>query len=588
MTFKTSDITTEQRASDLVDAILNTYNNSDITDKRAVGVMIDEALEFFDQDMAEAVYNDVLDRYSSGMGITKTIPKAVPSYVDLSDLMYNNSGALGRSVAQILKHDKYAQSTAQEISKLIYDGYGAPSIMDVFDKGKLPEYVHDFMDSGDFKDFYDQMRKIKTRPYQIALEDIMDAWDKQVLELQERAIKELMEEKARYYADRIAKTEIQRAKTLGQGQDMLGDKNIKLVKWQLSSRHKIFDICDYYNRLDVGYGAGIFPKAQYPAIPLHPFCMCKVVPYYHAIKKRRVKDPTKDLFDQLTYEQQRAIAGSHDKLSDWYSGTPLIDILNKARPKYPITPMAQALKDMTKIPPITLVIPPIDTPDDFKIRDTSPNAVAFGYPDGIYDDLVIDIREDAKKIINKYPDPKKITPFGLDAHGSYYKPDLYKQPDGTLGTLVLRDGTDARVFLHEYGHHLDIATVSGAGEGWYIPQSTELGFLNARKADIAHLKSLFGHPQDMMLHLSKQWSGYEKFRGASDMLDSITAGKFHDVYGMAGHGKTYFKTQGARQAESFANLFQGWSQQGRVWKNIEKYFPNQAREFEKLMEELLK
>lgn len=586
MTFSATDFSTEQRAKELTDAIINTYVNTDPESRVALQTMIDEAMEYFNDDMAEAITKDIMD--TLGTGITKKLPSVIPTYTDLSDLLYNNSGALGRATTAILSSDRYMGATAQEVSKLLYDGYGTSSIMDVTDQFKFPKYIEDFMtdQDGNFQEFYDHMRKIKTRPYQVALEDIAEAWEEGYSEAQAQALEELINEKARYYADRIAKTETQRAKSLGQGKDIIGDKDIKLVKWQMSSRHKIFDICDYYNRLDIGYGAGIFPKNQYPSMPLHPFCMCKVVPYYHKVRKKRVKDPTKDLFDKLTYEQQRAIAGSHDKLSDWYAGTPLIDILNKNRSKYPIIPMSQALKDLTKIPDIAKVIPPIGTPD-FKIRDNSPNAVAFGYPDGIYDDLVIDIREDAKKIINKYPDPKKITPFGLDAQGSYYKPDLYAQPDGTMGLLVLRDGTDARVFLHEYGHHLDIATTPDAGLGYYIPQSTELGFLNARKADIAHLRSLFGSPQDMMIALRSEWRGIEKYRGASDMLDSITGGKFHDTYGMAGHGVTYFKSKGARQAETFANLFQGWSQQGSVWSNIEKYFPNQAKEFEDLMEVLL-
>ena len=39
--------------------------------------------------------------------------------------------------------------------------------------------------------------------------------------------------------------------------------------------------------------------------------------------------------------------------------------------------------------------------------------------------------------------------------------------------------------------------------------------------------------------------------------------------------------------ESFANLFQMWSQNGKEWENIKKSLPNISKEFENIMKEVI-
>ena len=79
-----------------------------------------------------------------------------------------------------------------------------------------------------------------------------------------------MQEKSRYTADRIARTEMARAWADGFLADIMQDDDVVAVKWKLSSRHPVFDVCDMYSKANMyNLGSGIYPKSK---IPTH--CLC--------------------------------------------------------------------------------------------------------------------------------------------------------------------------------------------------------------------------------------------------------------------------------------------------------------------------
>ena len=98
----------------------------------------------------------------------------------------------------------------------------------------------------------------------------------------DKAIYVATQEKARYFAERIARTEKARAYMDGVMYKYANDPDCVAFKWKLSSRHPCDDICDLYARADLwGMGEGIFPKDKLPKLPVHPNCMCRVVPIFH-------------------------------------------------------------------------------------------------------------------------------------------------------------------------------------------------------------------------------------------------------------------------------------------------------------------
>lgn len=72
------------------------------------------------------------------------------------------------------------------------------------------------------------------------------------------AIDVAVQEKARYFAERIARTEKARAYMDGVMYHYAHDPDCVAFKWKLSSRHPCDDICDLYAYRLVGMGEGIF------------------------------------------------------------------------------------------------------------------------------------------------------------------------------------------------------------------------------------------------------------------------------------------------------------------------------------------
>ena len=79
----------------------------------------------------------------------------------------------------------------------------------------------------------------------------------------DKAIDVVTQEKARYFAERIACIEKARAYMDGVMYQYAHDPDCVAFKWKLSSRHLCDDICDLYARADLwGMGEGIFQKTS--------------------------------------------------------------------------------------------------------------------------------------------------------------------------------------------------------------------------------------------------------------------------------------------------------------------------------------
>ena len=113
---------------------------------------------------------------------------------------------------------------------------------------------------------------------QAAYNELLEAVQKGNEKAIEKAVEVAVNEKSRYVAERITRTEMARAWADGFIAKMQKDADIVAVKFKLSSRHPVFDICDMYAKADMyGLGAGIYPKDKLPPLPVHPHCLCRYV-----------------------------------------------------------------------------------------------------------------------------------------------------------------------------------------------------------------------------------------------------------------------------------------------------------------------
>ena len=131
----------------------------------------------------------------------------------------------------------------------------------------------------------------------------------------EKACYVAIQEKSRYVAQLIMRTELSRAYSDGFAAKIMQDDDVVAVRLKLSSRHPVFDICDLFADADMyGLGKGVYPKDKAPPIPLHPYCMCRheeVFKWEVDISKRKdnVKQAGDKWLSEISDKNRRLVLG---------------------------------------------------------------------------------------------------------------------------------------------------------------------------------------------------------------------------------------------------------------------------------------
>lgn len=138
----------------------------------------------------------------------------------------------------------------------------------------------------------------------------------------DKAIGRAVNAKARYNAERIARTEMARAYAKGTESRLALDEDAVGYKSELSSRHPTTDICDFYAEADLyEMGPGVFPKDVEPEVPYHPHCTCNLTAVYRTPPgggKFRAS-AGKEYLDAQPEETRKALLGAEnaDKTKGW-------------------------------------------------------------------------------------------------------------------------------------------------------------------------------------------------------------------------------------------------------------------------------
>ena len=94
-------------------------------------------------------------------------------------------------------------------------------------------------------------------------------------------------------------------------------ERIQYVQIRLSSKHPKTDICDYHAKVDLyGLGPGVYPKAEAPKPPFHPYCGCRVVPCLSVRPKKPPKfnpNAERTFLATLPAKEAAQVAGSFEK-----------------------------------------------------------------------------------------------------------------------------------------------------------------------------------------------------------------------------------------------------------------------------------
>lgn len=210
-----------------------------------------------------------------------------------------------QQVTQTIETAVKKGGSVMSMAKDLFDGYGHGGTIP---EQELPEFMSKLTKlTRDYnsKPFKQALRKaersigrLQTKGLQAAYNGVLDALATENDEKIAKAIDVAVQEKTRYFAERIARTEKARAYADGIMYKYASDPDCIAFKWKLSSRHPCDDICDLYARADLwGMGAGIFPKDKVPTLPVHPNCMCRLIPVYSGSKRVTSETPRNRILD---------------------------------------------------------------------------------------------------------------------------------------------------------------------------------------------------------------------------------------------------------------------------------------------------
>lgn len=250
----------------------------------------------------------------------------------LSEKLHGLGVRMRDTIVQTINEQMDKNATWREASMALYDGYTGGG--DVIKQQDLPKYLKEVVDAakdaaGDEKEIAKEAeraaRRVQelskngapTKSLQAAYNQLVEAAESGSEEAMQKAVDVAMNEKSRYVADRIIRTETARAYNSGFMSKVMADDDVVALKWKLNTRHPVFDICDMFAKADMfGLGPGIFPKDNLPktSIPVHPHCMCRFVEIYDGeVDMDKMVDRTQEAGEEwlkkLPPQYQRAVLG---------------------------------------------------------------------------------------------------------------------------------------------------------------------------------------------------------------------------------------------------------------------------------------
>lgn len=218
--------------------------------------------------------------------------------INLSRRLHGMEQSMRTAVADTLTATIGKGKKVVEAARELYDGYTSGKA--VLNQAELPNYLTRLQklagqavdgDPAIMKEFNKALKEAKRNVDAMARRGITDGAQNSMLknaykqfvtaaerldmQALERGAWVAVQEKARYHADRIAKTEAARAWADGFYANTLDKKSIVGYQWTLSSNHPRLDICDFHANADMyGMGPGRYPKESVPVHPAHPHCRC--------------------------------------------------------------------------------------------------------------------------------------------------------------------------------------------------------------------------------------------------------------------------------------------------------------------------
>lgn len=290
-----------------------------------------------------AAFSELLRR-SVGVAEVRSMPVGGLS---LSRHLYLHNADTSAQVLHLVRQHAAGVHEARALALRLYDGYtpqdGVVGPLEGRARASLPKALRELTADPAARQTLaslvergqKQAARLKTRALRAGYTEALDAWAagagqaalKRKLEVAQR-------EKNRYFADRIAQTELARAHQAQVAADLMTDDTIDVVQVRINPAHPKADICDLHARADLwGLGPGNYPKARAPRPPFHPHCWCRLRsrPSLSAAGAREVPGGEAAYLRTLAPGEAARVMGSAERARAVMGGRSVQSVVNDGR-----------------------------------------------------------------------------------------------------------------------------------------------------------------------------------------------------------------------------------------------------------------
>lgn len=257
--------------------------------------------------------------------------------VSLSSRLYHQSRQTGAMVSRIVRDFDLYRGDTRKLALALFEGYGFKDREILNPRVRLPKYMNNAALNRDMDALFARIQamRIKTdalrASYLQALDAILNGKGQEAID---KALEIAVQERYRYFANRIAQTELARAQNRELAREIMADNWMELVRFRLTDGH-VEDICDLFALVDrYGLGPGVYPKALAPLPPLHPHCRCVLHGWAGSAAGAQANpDAIAAFLGGLDERTAARIAGSRTKLDAVLKGADFLDLVNTGRPE---------------------------------------------------------------------------------------------------------------------------------------------------------------------------------------------------------------------------------------------------------------
>lgn len=271
--------------------------------------------------------------------------------IQLSHRLYNEAQAVGDAVQGIVQRHALGWQDSRQLALELYEGYGfRPPDQEPLqispNEPRLPKYLREALlpdepTAAALKRAYARLQVdgLVTDALRAAYSEALDAIEAAEhgvgAELLERQLKVAFDERMRYWAQRIARTELHRAYAVREALLLLDDPDVEFVQVRRAPGRAYTCICVLMTGRDLyGLGPGVYPKRMAPVPPFHPHCMCVMSPRLDLTGRTATeRDPAGDAYflRRLDAPIAARIMGSQAKRDRVFGGATAEAIINGTR-----------------------------------------------------------------------------------------------------------------------------------------------------------------------------------------------------------------------------------------------------------------